>query len=54
MGRFLKVQCECGADPEIVYGDAKQARKCSKCEILIVEPQGGRARINARIVEVLS
>ncbi len=54
MGRFLKVQCECGADPEIVYGDAKQARKCKKCNKELVVPRGGRAHINGRIIEVLS
>ncbi len=54
MGRFLKVQCECGADTEIVYGDSKQARNCAKCNNPLVIPTGGRARINARVVEVLS
>ncbi|MFH0971192.1 MAG: 30S ribosomal protein S27e [Candidatus Micrarchaeota archaeon] len=54
MARFLKVQCECGADPEIVYGDSKQHRHCKKCDRELVEPRGGRAKINGRIIEVLS
>ncbi|MBI5224395.1 30S ribosomal protein S27e [Candidatus Micrarchaeota archaeon] len=54
MARFLKIQCECGSDPEIVYGDSKMRRLCKKCQAVIVEPSGGRARVNARIVEVLS
>ncbi|HLC47657.1 MAG TPA: hypothetical protein VJI13_01160 [Candidatus Norongarragalinales archaeon] len=54
MARFLKVQCECGGETEIVYGDAKMRRNCAKCGREIVTPRGGRARINARVVEVLS
>ncbi|MEK6953686.1 MAG: 30S ribosomal protein S27e [Candidatus Micrarchaeota archaeon] len=54
MARFLKIQCECGADSEIVYGDAKSARNCKGCNRQIVSPRGGRAKINARVVEVLS
>lgn len=53
MARFLKIQCECGAD-DIVYGDAKMARNCKKCGKELVTPRGGRAKITARIVEVLS
>ncbi|MFH1258073.1 MAG: 30S ribosomal protein S27e [Candidatus Micrarchaeota archaeon] len=54
MARFLKVQCECGGDSEIVYGDSKQHRKCKHCSRDLVTPRGGRAKVNARIVEVLS
>ncbi|MFH1750625.1 MAG: hypothetical protein ABH863_03020 [Candidatus Micrarchaeota archaeon] len=54
MGRFLKIQCECGADSDIVYGDSKMAKACKGCGREIVSPRGGRARINARVIEVLS
>jgi small subunit ribosomal protein S27e len=52
MSRFLRVQCDCGQDA-VVFGDSKTVVKCQKCGKTIVEPMGGRARINCRIVEVL-
>ena len=53
MSRFLKVVCECGTNA-VVFGDSKQAVHCKNCNALLVSPRGGRARINCRIIEVLS
>ena len=52
MSRFLHVECDCGADA-IVYGDAKMPVKCVKCGKVIIKPQGGRGRIDCKILEVL-
>lgn len=52
MSRFLRVECDCGQDA-VVFGDSKTAVACKKCGKKIVEPKGGRARINCRIMEVL-
>ena len=53
MSRFLKVVCECGQNA-IIFGDSKQEVKCKKCGTVLIEPTGGRAIINCRIIEVLS
>ena len=53
MSRFLKVVCECGENA-VVFGDSKTAVDCKKCGKNLVSPMGGRARINCRILEVLS
>jgi len=53
VSKFLRVQCECGADA-VVFGDSKSAVNCAKCGNTLVEPTGGRARIKCRILEVLS
>ncbi len=53
MSRFLKVVCECGQET-VVFGDSKATVNCRKCKKNLVKPRGGRARINCRIVEVLS
>ena len=37
----------------MVYGDAKMAVKCLKCGKTIISPQGGRAKIDCKILEVL-
>ncbi|MFH0922758.1 MAG: 30S ribosomal protein S27e [Candidatus Micrarchaeota archaeon] len=53
MSKFLSVQCDCG-QAATVFGDSKQSVKCVKCGAVLVEPKGGRAKINCRILEVLS
>lgn len=53
MSRFLKVVCECGENA-LVFGDSKLSVDCRKCGKNLVSPRGGRARINCRILEVLS
>ena len=53
MSKFLRIQCNCGHDL-IVFGDSKQVVKCPKCGAVLVEPTGGRAKVNCRILEVLS
>lgn len=47
------MECKCGED-QVVFGDSKSQVRCRKCNALIVEPSGGRARINCRILEVLA
>ena len=53
MSRFLKVVCECGENA-VVFGDSKLEVKCKKGGLALVEPRGGRARINCRVLEVLT
>lgn len=52
MGSFLLVKCDCGEE-SIVYGDSKSAVNCRKCGSPLAQPRGGRAKIHARILEVL-
>jgi small subunit ribosomal protein S27e len=53
VSKFLRVQCDCGNE-QTVFGDAKTASVCLSCKRTLLEPTGGRARINAKILEVLS
>lgn len=52
MGKFLLVKCDCGEE-SVVYGDSKSAVNCRKCGNVLAEPSGGRAHIQARVLEVL-
>ncbi|MFH1056553.1 MAG: 30S ribosomal protein S27e [Candidatus Micrarchaeota archaeon] len=52
MGKFLLVKCDCGEEA-VVYGDSKSRVNCKKCGSPMAEPKGGRAKITARILEVL-
>ena len=52
MSKFLKVQCNCGSE-SVVFGDAKSVVNCFNCKGVLLKPQGGRANILAKIVEIL-
>ncbi len=53
MSKFLKIQCECGREL-VVFGDSKSDVFCEACGNQVVSSKGGRAKINCRIIEVLS
>lgn len=50
--RFIKVRCKCGNE-QVIFGKASTIIKCLKCNKVIAEPRGGKARIKATILEVL-
>lgn len=51
--RFIKVKCtECGSE-QIIFNKASTVVKCLICENILAEPTGGKARIKARILQVL-
>lgn len=53
MSKFLRVQCDCGNE-QVLFGDSKTKVICLSCKKILVESTGGRARVNAKILEVLS
>ena len=53
VSNFLRISCECG-EPRVVFGDSKLAVVCAKCKNPLVLPQGGRAKILAKILEVFA
>ncbi len=51
--KFLKIQCpRCGQE-KIVFGKSSYEVKCLQCNYLITKSNGGKAKIRARIKEVL-
>lgn len=53
LSKFLRIACtECN-EPRIVFGDSKKKVVCAKCGKDLVLPQGGRAKILVKILEVL-
>lgn len=53
MSKFLRVKCDCGNE-QVVFGDSKSQALCLSCKRELVIPTGGRAHVNAKILEVLS
>lgn len=51
--KFMKVRCPKCKNEQIVFGKSSSKVNCLVCAKLIVEPTGGKAKIKARILEVL-
>jgi len=50
---FLKVKCSKCGNEQIIYEKATTRVECFKCKNLLARPGGGKAKINAKIVEKL-
>ncbi|MEK6855318.1 MAG: 30S ribosomal protein S27e [Nanoarchaeota archaeon] len=53
-GKFLEVVCSRCKNTQTIYGKCSSRVKCDKCNKLLVDNTGGRARIRAFVKEVFS
>jgi small subunit ribosomal protein S27e len=51
--KFIKLRCPKCKNEQIVFGKSSTTVKCLVCEKVIAEPSGGKARVKARVLEVL-
>lgn len=51
--KFIKIRCPKCKNEQILFGKASSHVKCLVCEKPLADPTGGKARIKARILEVL-
>ena len=54
--KFVRVRCpnpDCKKE-QVVFGKATIKVKCLSCGTILTEPSGGKAKIKARVVEVLN
>ena len=52
--RFIKVRCPKCKNEQIIFGKPASEVKCLVCEKVVAEPSGGKGKIKARILEVLT
>ena len=52
--KFLKIRCQGCKNEQIIFEGATTKVKCLICDTIIAEPAGGKAKINARVVEILN
>jgi len=52
--RFVKVRCSKCQNEQTVFGKASSEVKCLICNTILAEPSGGKAKIKAKVVEVLN
>ncbi|MEK6934274.1 MAG: 30S ribosomal protein S27e [Nanoarchaeota archaeon] len=51
--KFIKLRCIKCKNEQIVFGKPSTEVKCLVCGKILVEPQGGKGNVKARILEVL-
>ncbi|MBN2142188.1 30S ribosomal protein S27e [Candidatus Woesearchaeota archaeon] len=51
--KFIKLRCPKCKNEQIVFGKCATSVKCLVCDKVIAEPSGGKAKVKARVLEVL-
>jgi small subunit ribosomal protein S27e len=51
--RFIKIRCPKCKNEQIIFGKSASDVKCLVCGRSIAGPTGGKAKIKARVLEVL-
>jgi small subunit ribosomal protein S27e len=51
--RFIKIRCPKCKNEQIMFGRASTVVNCLVCGKSLAEPTGGKARVKARVLEVI-
>jgi len=51
--KFIKVRCAHCKNEQIIFGKASTEVKCLVCDKILSKPSSGKAKIKARVLEVL-
>lgn len=51
--KFVKLRCPKCKNEQITFGKSASTVKCLVCSKVLAEPSGGKAKIKARVLEVL-
>ena len=51
--KFIKVRCASCKNEQIIFGSVSTAVMCLVCNKEVASPTGGKAKIAARVLEVL-
>ena len=54
MAKFIKVRCEKCKNEQIIFEKSSTSVKCLVCSEILAKPSGGKAKIKAQTLEVLS
>jgi len=52
-GKFIKVVCSKCKNEQIIFGKANTEVKCLICEEKLTDATGGKAKVRAKVLEVL-
>jgi small subunit ribosomal protein S27e len=51
--KFVKIRCPKCKNEQVMFGKASTDVKCLVCDKILAEPKGGKAKVKARVLEVL-
>ena len=51
--KFIKIRCPKCRNEQIMFGKASSEVKCLVCGTILAKPAGGKAKVKARVLEVL-
>lgn len=51
--KFVKIRCPKCKNEQLLFGKSASKVSCLLCQKVLAEPTGGKARVKARILEVL-
>ncbi|MFC1723942.1 30S ribosomal protein S27e [Nanoarchaeota archaeon] len=51
--KFIKIRCPKCKNEQIMFGKTSTPVKCLVCDKNLADPTGGKAKVKARILEVL-
>jgi small subunit ribosomal protein S27e len=51
--KFVKIRCPKCKNEQVMFGKASTIVKCLVCGKILAEPKGGKAKVKARVLEVL-
>jgi small subunit ribosomal protein S27e len=52
--KFIKIRCSKCKNEQIIFGKPATTAKCLVCNKIVAESAGGKGKIRARILEVLT
>ncbi len=52
--KFVKVRCPKCKNEQVIFGKASTEIKCLICNQILAEPSSGKAKIKARVLEILN
>jgi len=52
--KFIKVKCQKCKNEQNIFGKVSTKVQCLVCGEMLAEPTGGKSKVNARILEVIS
>ncbi|MBI4439928.1 30S ribosomal protein S27e [Candidatus Woesearchaeota archaeon] len=51
--KFIKIRCPKCKNEQIMFGKASATVNCLICGKVLAEPTGGKAKVKARVLEIL-
>ncbi len=51
--KYLRVKCKKCSKEQVVFSNPASVIKCNSCNEVLAKPKGGKAEINAQVLEML-